>query len=586
MLYIFTKLSVLPEFDCEHPAAAPPPLVIQTLFDQLGGKCPASAEHPYLHQIFFWAYKHFSATRATLRALSGKCLREFWLVGDEQTAVSVILDVLQHVIEGFQVPLRRTHLTLFQEVLLPLHQPNRKHGGVGQGAVVPAGMPGSAVDGQPLLAQYHNQLVRCLTLFDDHQSGLAGQAADYILRHWPDAKSGVSSKEVLLIHELDTLLERTDDDNFTQLAQALIHRLVRCITGAFAQLAQRALQMWKKELFAKRIADVPNAIPQLIVACYRGGKPHWNATVNRLSVTVLDDLRSRDSDTFEAVCNSRIKPDGLSSKGTAKLSTRAKCIPSANVESPGAPQPVRAPTRPLQPPPKRPLTAAGFMPTAAPWAKAKVSRWTGGTDQPPATITGVAPWAQSARARPPPARLPMHPSVRGGVEKASPMALPEDEEVSESEELPPDGMDLCEKEDSVAKALEEQVVERDATQELQADTETHVDESPATGHECVIQFMDAHRGVAQDPAAVTDANAMKLTPTFLPALKFHELVFGHDLGSGAFSTVRHAKHVDRGKPGSQWSQYAVKLISISKIEEHGCVRLPSRDKASSCRLTF
>lgn len=35
------------------------------------------------------------------------------------------------------------------------------------------------------------------------------------------------------------------------------------------------------------------------------------------------------------------------------------------------------------------------------------------------------------------------------------------------------------------------------------------------------------------------------TPTLLPALKFHDLVFGAILGEGAFSVVKYARHITK-----------------------------------------
>jgi hypothetical protein len=35
------------------------------------------------------------------------------------------------------------------------------------------------------------------------------------------------------------------------------------------------------------------------------------------------------------------------------------------------------------------------------------------------------------------------------------------------------------------------------------------------------------------------------TPTLLPNLKFHDLVFGVVLGEGAFSTVKYARHITK-----------------------------------------
>jgi serine/threonine protein kinase len=580
-LYLFTKLMVMPEFDEHTPAATPSSVVLQTLFDQLGGGCPDGAEHPFLHQILYWVYARFPVLRAPLRALLGKCLRDFRLVGEERTAVAVVLDVLQHVIGGFGTPLSSVHRSLFHEVLLPLHQPNRRRGGAGgAGAVIPAGMPGSAMDGQPLLAAYHTQLVQCQLLFDDHHPGFVVEAVGYVLRHWPEAKAGVSSKEVLLLHELDTLLERAGPDGFAELGSVLVLRLVKCISGAFAQLAQRALQMWKKDLFAERVAAVPNALPQLVAACYRGGKPHWNSTVNRLSVTVLDDLHTRNPELFAAVCNARVKP--APHVATALIPTATQRQPQRNRPNatPAAHKthPATGRSAPLA---KRPIAAVGFVPTAAPWGKAKLSRWAGGKDQPPATTTGVAPWAHSGVARPPPVRVSTHPpSSSRRVVPVGAMTLPEDTEVigEADEQSAGTASEMCILEEAETIPEEQNGVgtaEKSVASSSTANVDRHEEAMPAptTGYACVVQFMDVHRGAIDDNAAVTDANAMKLTPTFLPELKFHELVFGHDLGSGAFSTVRLAKHVDRSKPGSQWSQYAVKLISISKIEEHGSVSL-------------
>jgi serine/threonine protein kinase len=62
---------------------------------------------------------------------------------------------------------------------------------------------------------------------------------------------------------------------------------------------------------------------------------------------------------------------------------------------------------------------------------------------------------------------------------------------------------------------------------------------------------------------------MAETPTLLPSLKFHDLVFGHELGSGAFGSVRYARLIDQSKTRSHWAEYAVKVISTQRIAEMG-----------------
>lgn len=57
------------------------------------------------------------------------------------------------------------------------------------------------------------------------------------------------------------------------------------------------------------------------------------------------------------------------------------------------------------------------------------------------------------------------------------------------------------------------------------------------------------------------------TPSLLPNLKFHDLVFGQILGEGAFSTVKYARHITKGKAQSEWPEYAVKIIDAKKVVE-------------------
>lgn len=48
--------------------------------------------------------------------------------------------------------------------------------------------------------------------------------------------------------------------------------------------------------------------------------------------------------------------------------------------------------------------------------------------------------------------------------------------------------------------------------------------------------------------------------------RFHDLVFGHELGQGTFSSVKYARQITKGKTRSEWPEFAVKIISTSKIE--------------------
>ncbi len=62
-------------------------------------------------------------------------------------------------------------------------------------------------------------------------------------------------------------------------------------------------------------------------------------------------------------------------------------------------------------------------------------------------------------------------------------------------------------------------------------------------------------------------------------MRFHDLVFGHELGAGAFSTVRYARHIAKGTTRSHWSEYAVKVVDTAKVAAEGYERCVAREIA-------
>jgi hypothetical protein len=74
-------------------------------------------------------------------------------------------------------------------------------------------------------------------------------------------------------------------------------------------------------------------------------------------------------------------------------------------------------------------------------------------------------------------------------------------------------------------------------------------------------------------AIVGEQAVLSLTPTLISDLMFHDLVFGHDLGSGSFSHVKYAKRIIKGQPASTWPEYAVKIIATDVIQRLGTCRV-------------
>lgn len=104
-------------------------------------------------------------------------------------------------------------------------------------------------------------------------------------------------------------------------------------------------------------------------------------------------------------------------------------------------------------------------------------------------------------------------------------------------------------------------------EEMNADD---VEPIPRTGLEYVLTNMEKIKPPDEEEGVSSWSCAqMAETPTYLPHLKFHDLVFGHDLGSGAFGSVKYVRLIEKTKPRSQWPEYAVKVVSTEKIRALG-----------------
>ncbi len=137
-----------------------------------------------------------------------------------------------------------------------------------------------------------------------------------------------------------------------------------------------------------------------------------------------------------------------------------------------------------------PITVTGV----APWAMKQSSQ---DKTNPPVTITGVAPWAQ-VQAQPKPSSV------------SSTFSIKESSETLLSDESDP------------KSAIEK------------------VEEYMKRCYEFIFES-----GIGGSSVAVYLSNTVLEKPILLPNLKFHDLVFGNDLGEGAFSVVRYCRQITK-----------------------------------------
>ena len=314
-----------------------------------------------LQALLHWAYRELPPLRPRLRAKLGAAALDLGGKPLPPPGLRAILELVAAIVGGFGAP-TAAHRQLLRDVLVPLHRPS-----------------GRVDEITPALSLYHEPLVGCVVLLARAQPALLVAALPPLLALWPEPREGNSAKEVLLLHELEQLVELVAESHRRRVCMLLAPLVGRCAGSENSRVAERALSLFANDVVrAVLLADYSGAAPLLLSALLRGGTPHWNATVNKMSHEVLSLMRTADADGFARaadVCFSNRHFDGLAAQ------TLGAAAPPAAANG-------------AAPPPSRPCAAltGGSAPSA-----------------PPGHTPMRAPWAAAgaAAAAPPPALSPL-----------------------------------------------------------------------------------------------------------------------------------------------------------------------------------
>jgi hypothetical protein len=291
-------------------------------------------------QCVHWIYQN----RTDLRAMLRRALCDAILVegqgrgrskdaGSSRDHVGPLLDVLLCIVEGLQVSPSNAAILrdLTTHVLLPLHRPDEMI---------------EWRDQIPVLQRYHEPLVLCLAAVIQHCSEAGSEAGTDsdndtdstgvfvdiiagIVATWPSSFSSNTPKEVLLLHEIETLLALATGPQFCAVAPLVLQRVATCVgadTDNFRTM-QRALQIFKNTQVLGLFRGSPPAVREalfatMIPALYRRGNLSWNPTVNKMTVAVLKSLRELDEKVFVRFAD--------------ELVGRAVCTEGVTAPTPGA----------------------------------------------------------------------------------------------------------------------------------------------------------------------------------------------------------------------------------------------------------
>jgi serine/threonine-protein phosphatase 2A regulatory subunit B' len=259
-------------------------------------------------KFLHWLYSNCIPLRPLLRQQLGNLLTFKGSVkgnlegGDRYRHVEDLLKLLSSIIDGFQTPLTNEDLDIMRDILLPLHTPNEMV---------------EWRDQIPIIQSYHGILVQtCVKLIHkDRSSRLSSMIESSssrltlfvdcmigVLNSWPSPKEANTSKEVLLLHECETLLQHATEEEYKEIESQWIERWSNCIylESINVRTKQRALQVFKNEsvtnLGIKASSSITSSdsdnrfLSIMIPSLYRGGELSWNPTANKMVALALRKL--------------------------------------------------------------------------------------------------------------------------------------------------------------------------------------------------------------------------------------------------------------------------------------------------------
>lgn len=403
----------------------------------------------------------------------------------------------------------------------------------------------------PVIQEYHSLLIKVIQviIIMKKDNNIKFNAFIIIINEllsiWPQGYDTNTPKEILLLHEIEKLLEVCSIDDFKIINVQLIDRICKSVGSETDNIRtmQRTLQMFKNDKILNIIKsdqDIKRfAISKLLPALYREGVLTWNPTVNKMTGLALKKLREMDEEIFMQSAEN-IEQSKIPAKKTSKTDECSLDAYSKEDGNESLPKKFRSSvntivspavksndfSKPLLPP--RPINSIPRPMQKTDDFKSITTAWKPGSGPPPVTITGVAPWALGSQTK---ASTPLL-----GVHAVFP------------------------KNDS--KNFQIENFREQKSEEV---------ETSGNGINLIMEYIENCLPKGSDDGSEGSKEWNKLqsapTPTLLPSMRFHDLVFGKNLGSGSFSSVRYGRQIVREKSRDHWPEFAVKIISTSTIIE-------------------
>lgn len=231
-------------------------------------------ERDYLKTILHRIYGKFMSHRSFIRKAISNVFYRFVYETERHNGIGELLEILGSIINGFAIPLKKEHLQFLQCALIPLHTPK-------------------------CVALYHQQLSYCVIQFVEKDSDTAVPILKGLIRYWPWSSS---SKQVLIMNELEEILELLGHEPLLLVRDQLFQLIRTCLSSEHFQVTERTLFLWNNDQLTNHGClskqHAPSLLPIIYTALVEKSEKHWNATVEALATNVLKVYQEFDIKTY------------------------------------------------------------------------------------------------------------------------------------------------------------------------------------------------------------------------------------------------------------------------------------------------
>ena len=185
-------------------------------------------ERQYLKFIFHEIYSKIPTRRKIIRKVINDYLL---LIINEKIncdGIDQLLEFIESIIGGYNIPLRQEHINFFKTILIPLHQIETSH-------------------------VFIDRLYRCVNIFLKKDNSLIVFLISEILKYWPLENS---KKEKLFLEEINKYFEFCQNDELSiPIFIKLFKRIANCLTETHSDIFICAMNFFENQNFIKIVIN-------------------------------------------------------------------------------------------------------------------------------------------------------------------------------------------------------------------------------------------------------------------------------------------------------------------------------------------